>query len=63
MKAFIEHRATGYPIYTVIYTEPVQPVNEGWFPEPVIGRLCNNQVLMARSVFACTMTNVWELIL
>ncbi len=25
---------TGYPNYTVIYTEPVQPVNEGWFPEP-----------------------------
>jgi hypothetical protein len=31
---------TAHPTYTVIYTEPMEPVNEGWFPEPVIGRLC-----------------------
>ncbi len=33
--------AIHYPPYTVIYTEPVQPVNEGWFPEPVIGRFAS----------------------
>ncbi|GEM_PF-6922078 len=40
MKAKLSPIPTGYPDYTVIYTEPVQPVNEGWFPEPAIGRLC-----------------------
>lgn len=54
MKAKFSPIATGYPDYTVIYTEPVQPVNEGWFPEPVIGRLCFirllwlNQCLLAQ---------------
>lgn len=61
MKAKLSPIPTGYPDYTVIYTEPVQPVNEGWFPEPAIGRLCFIgffRVIMAQSVFACTMSNV-----
>ena len=40
MKGKFDPIATGYLLYTVIYTEPVLPVNEGWFPELVIGRLC-----------------------